>query len=53
MEIVQVTLLMRTLASCTEMSSRPNALVAISKGMWAVNPCCDKILQFLSGMLSN
>ena len=27
----------------------PYALVAISKGMWAVKLCSNKILQFLGG----
>jgi len=27
----------------------PNALVAVSKGMWAVKLCINKILQFLTG----
>jgi len=27
----------------------PNALVAASKGMWAVKLCTNKILQFLTG----
>ena len=27
----------------------PNALVAVSKGMWAVKLCTNKILQFLTG----
>jgi len=26
----------------------PNALVAVSKGMWAVKLCANKILQFLT-----
>ena len=43
-EMVQVTPLRRTLVS-----SNPNALVAVSKGMWPVKLCSDKILQFLTG----
>jgi len=27
----------------------PNVLVAVSKGMWAIKFCCNKILQFLTG----
>jgi len=42
-ETVQVTLLRRTLLP------DPNAAVAISKGLWAVKLCSDKILQFLTG----
>ena len=29
--------------------ANPNALVAVRKGMWAVNLCSNKILQFLTG----
>jgi len=28
----------------------PNALVVVSKGMWAVKLCTNKILQFLTGV---
>jgi len=27
----------------------PNALVAVSKGMWAVKLCTNEIVQFLTG----
>ena len=43
-EMVQVIPLRRTLVS-----SNPNALVAVSKGTWAVKLCSDKVLQFLTG----
>ena len=47
-EMVQVTLLRRTL----RLLPAPNVLVAISKGMWAVKLCFNKILQFLTDRLS-
>jgi len=43
MEVMQVTSL-RTLASFPSL----NGLVAVSKGMWAVKVCSNKILQFLT-----
>ena len=48
-ELVQVTLLRRTLAS----SPNPSALVAFSKGIRAVKLCSNKILQFLTGVPAN
>ena len=42
METVQITPLRRTLASYL------NALVAVSKAIWAVKLCYSKILRFLT-----
>ena len=36
-----------------EENSNPDAVLAISKGVWAVKLCFDKILQFLTGVPSN
>ena len=43
MEMVQVTPLKKTFFP------NLNVLVAVSKGMWAVKFCSNKILQFLTG----
>jgi len=46
---VQVRQLRRTL----DILPNPNVLVVISKDMWPVKLFCDKILQFLTGVLTN
>ena len=47
MESVLVTVLRRTLASCPW-----SICVGVSKGMWAVKRCFNKILQFLTSGVS-
>jgi len=42
-ELVQLTLLRIRLLS------NPNALVSVSKGMWVIKLCTNRVLQFLTG----
>ena len=40
---------MNSVDNTVEENPNPNALVAVSKGMWAVKLCTNKIFQFITG----